>query len=74
MKVRLKQPTFSAVRWNAAGDHNKVNCLPNAPGVGWLPTKKGGEAVHPGNWVLTNELGESFVVADDAFRKMYQEE
>lgn len=62
----------TATRWHRLGDHPLVRLMPGAP-MGWLPTKSGGHAVKPGQWIVETEGCEAFTMDDEEFNKIYKE-
>ena len=57
-----------------SGDATCSKCLKIFRAHGFLDTLNGGHSVCPGDWVITNEDGETYPVKPDVFSLIFKEE
>jgi hypothetical protein len=74
MKYYMKRTLITAVQWFKAGDHPEVSLLQMGTSlIPYCSTKEAALMITPGDWIVTNETGESYPCKPDIFAKTYVE-
>lgn len=71
MRYRKRHAVVDAVRWFAHGDHPLVE----RRGEDWvIATLEGWRRVNPGDWIVTDDSRNTWPMADEMFRLLYEQE